>query len=54
MALECLPDMARDRIHDGGPRIFVAVVRNQRGAVLYRATLSLKGDWVHGPETATE
>ena len=44
-ALDALPDMARDKMPDGDRRTFVASVRNDRGAVVYVATLSLKGEW---------
>ncbi len=46
-ALDALPDMARDRMPDDSNRhAFVVGVRNHAGDVIYRATLSLKGEWV--------
>ena len=45
-ALDALPDMARDKIPDGDRRTFVVGVRDEAGEVFYRATLTLKGEWV--------
>ena len=45
-AQDALPDMARDHLPDGDRRTFVAAVRNEAGEVIYRATLTLKGEWV--------
>ena len=47
-ALDVLPDMARDKMPDGDRRTFVASVRDDRGIVVYIATLSLKGEWQAG------
>ena len=44
-ALDALPDMARDKMPDGDRRTLVAAVRDERGTVVYSATLSLEGDW---------
>ena len=44
-ALEALPDMARDNIPDGDCRTFVVGVRDENGEMVYRATLTLKGQW---------
>ena len=44
-ALDVLPDMARDKMPDGDRRTFVASVRDDQGAIIYIATLSLKGEW---------
>lgn len=45
VALDVLPDMARDKLPDGDERTFVASLRDERGTVLYVATLSLRGEW---------
>ena len=44
-ALDALPDMARDKMPDGDRRTLVAAVQDERGTVVYAATLSLEGDW---------
>ena len=44
-ALDALPDMARDKLPDGDHRTFAATVRDERGDVVYRATLTLRGEW---------
>ncbi len=44
-ALSALPDMARDEIPDGDRRIFSITVANAKGHLLYRATLTLVGEW---------
>ncbi|WP_430910166.1 DUF6894 family protein [Methylobacterium sp. sgz302541] len=49
LALASLPDMASDRIPNGDRRTLSASVRDERGVVLYRATLSLVGEWLVGP-----
>ena len=46
-ALDALPDMARDKLPDGDDRTFTATARDEQGAVVYVATLILKG--VRGP-----
>ena len=45
-AQDALPDMARDKMPDGERRTFVVAVRNEAGEVIYRATLTLRGEWV--------
>ena len=45
-AQNTLPDMARDKMPDGDGRTFTVAVRDEMGDVIYRATLSLKGEWV--------
>ncbi|WP_267427011.1 hypothetical protein [Methylobacterium sp. GC_Met_2] len=47
-AQSALPDMARDAMPDGDGRIFCASVRDEVGTVLYKATLSLVGEWGAG------
>ena len=44
-ALSALPDMARDVLPDGDRRTFVVSVEDERGGVVYRATLDLVGEW---------
>lgn len=45
LAQAALPDMARDKIPDGDCRTFCASVRDEAGTVIYKATLSLHGEW---------
>ena len=45
MALDALPDMARDKIPDGDRRTFTARVRDEDGQVIYAAELALTGEW---------
>ncbi|MGH1572676.1 DUF6894 family protein [Methylobacterium sp. P31] len=44
-ALAALPDMARDKMPDGDRRTFCASVRDEAGTVIYKATLTLAGEW---------
>lgn len=46
VALDALPDMARDKLPDGDERSFRVSVRNASGCVIYRASLDLTGGWV--------
>ena len=46
-AQDALPDMARDLMPDGDRRTFQVGVRDGSGATIYRATLTLKGEWVN-------
>ena len=50
IAQRALSEMARDRLPDGNPRTFLASVRNEAGKVIYRATLTLKGEWIKQTE----
>ena len=43
--LDALPDMARDQIRAGDRRVFVVGIRDDKGELIYRATLTLKGEW---------
>ena len=52
-ALRALPDMARDIIPDGDHREFVVTVRTEGGSEIYRATLTLKGEWRDGSSTVS-
>ena len=45
VAQAALPDMARDKIPDGEGRTFCACVRDEAGTVIYKATLTLRGEW---------
>ena len=44
-AQAALPDMARDKMPDGEGRTFCACVRDEAGVVIYKATLTLRGEW---------
>lgn len=52
IALDVLPDMARDKIPDGDQRTFSVHVRDQTGAVIYIATLALNGGWSNSAAAA--
>lgn len=45
VAQAALPDMARDKMPDGERRTFSACVRDEAGTVIYKATLTLTGEW---------
>ena len=45
-ALIALADKLREHVEDGGRRLLLVAVRDQDGAVIYRATVRLKGEWV--------
>jgi hypothetical protein len=47
-ALVALPDMARDKVGNEQERTFCACVRDETGAVIYKATLELRGQWGPG------
>lgn len=44
-ALSVLPEMAREKVSDGDRRTFCASVRDEEGHVVYKATLTLVGEW---------
>ena len=46
--LSTLPDMARDKMPNGDHRTFRAMVRDDQGAVIYKATMTLVGEWQQG------
>ena len=45
-ALAALPDMVLDHPPGDDQRTCLAIVRNEAGMVIYRATLTVKGEWV--------
>lgn len=47
-AVSLLPDIARDELPDGDEHEFVVSVRDERGEVVYEASLSLHGRWWPG------
>lgn len=47
-AIALLPDMARDELPDGDQHEFVAMARNDRGEIVYEASLALNGKWRPG------
>lgn len=53
LALASLPDMLSAKLPACDRRSFRASVRDERGAVLYRATLSLDGEWLGEARSAT-
>jgi hypothetical protein len=44
-AIALLPDIARNELPDGDQHKFVATARNERGEVVYEASLALHGTW---------
>ena len=44
-AVDSLPDMARELLPDGDRRLFLAVVRDDNGRILVKATLTLEVVW---------
>ena len=53
MAIDVLPDMAREKLPDGDRRTFSVQVRDERGTVLYSAELALVGEWHVPPPERT-
>ena len=47
-AIDALPDMARELLPDGPCRTFRVEVRDDGGAVVFRATLELRSAWLDG------
>lgn len=45
-AISILPDVAREKLPDGDRRVFVCQVRDERGTVIFIATLSLVAEWL--------
>ena len=45
LAVDALPDMARDELPDGDYRTFLAIVRNEQDRTLLKASLSLAVVW---------
>jgi hypothetical protein len=45
VGLAALSDIARDRMQDGRNRTFRASVRDEAGTMIYKATLTLAGEW---------
>ncbi len=46
MALDALPDMARDTMPDGDHRVLSVEVRDEEEDLIYHATLTLRGEWI--------
>jgi hypothetical protein len=47
-AIGVLPDIAREELPDGDHRAFTCHVRDESGAVIFTATLSLNAEWTNG------
>ena len=45
LAIDALPDMARDKLPDGDARSFTVSVRDEVGGVVYSAELVFRGRW---------
>jgi hypothetical protein len=49
-----LPDMAREELPDGNHRVFACRVRDDTGAEIFVATLTLEAEWTaDGPRRAS-
>lgn len=46
-AIAHLPDIAADVLPDGDFRTMKIVLRNEHGQAIYKASLSLHGEWVN-------
>ena len=49
MALATLPDMAKYKVRAGGRQAFGARVRDESGATVYSASLTLEEEWSISP-----
>jgi hypothetical protein len=45
-AVTTLPDIARDVMPDGSKRDFIVTVRDENGRPVFRASLSLRTEWL--------
>ena len=45
-AIRLLPGIARDVLPGGDRRDFVSTVRDERGRLVFRATLSFRAEWL--------
>jgi hypothetical protein len=45
-AVSTLPDVARDVMPDGAKRDFIVTMRNDGGTPIFRASLSLRTEWL--------
>lgn len=48
-AIGILPDVAREELPDGDRRVFVCQARDEKGTVIFIATLSLVAEWIGDP-----
>jgi hypothetical protein len=45
-ALQSLPDMAKDLLPTTGSETITVTMRDEHGTLLYRATLTIEGEWL--------
>lgn len=45
-ALQALPDMAKDLQPSSEPEVVIVTMRDEHGAALYRATLTIRDEWL--------
>ena len=45
-AISVLPNIAQEVLPDGDEREFSVIVRDSKGAALFRAALSFRGEWL--------
>jgi hypothetical protein len=48
-AVKALPDLARDVLPDGLEKVISASVRDEAGAILFRAVLVFRCEWPQSP-----
>jgi hypothetical protein len=46
LAIDALPDIARERLPNGDRAEFTVTVRDEHGSDIFRATLSLRSEWI--------
>lgn len=46
LAVDALPDLAREQLPDGDQATFSVTVRNDGGAAVFRATLMFVAEWL--------
>jgi hypothetical protein len=50
LAIDALPDVAREKLPDGDRAEFTVIVRDAGGRNIFRATLSLHAEWINRSE----
>ncbi|UDL95519.1 hypothetical protein LGH83_04660 [Lichenihabitans sp. PAMC28606] len=48
VAIDALPDIARDVLPDGDHRVMIVLVRDEMGSYIFEAKLSLAARWLVG------
>ena len=50
LAIDALPDVARERLLDGDSAEFIVTVRDVHGSDIFRAILSFRAEWINRSE----